>query len=78
MDEAGEGDGSQWGVSKLFEIINDRYNNMLPTIICSNYNLPELMHVWGVDGVKAQRIASRLNEMCVFRALEGGDRRANG
>lgn len=78
LDEAGEGDDSKWGVSALFDLINRRYDEMLPTIICSNYTLPELMKMWHVEGVKMHRILSRLTEMCVFKAMEGEDRRLHG
>lgn len=78
LDEAGEGDCTKWSVSELFEIINYRYNHMLPTIICSNYDPQELMARWDVDGVSSQRILSRLSEMCVMRQLDGEDRRLHG
>lgn len=78
LDEAGEGDCTKWGVSELFDTINDRYNRLLPTIICSNFDPKELMDRWGVDGVSSQRILSRLSEMCVMRRLEGEDRRLHG
>lgn len=78
LDEAGEGDDSKWDVAALFDLINRRYDEMLPTIICSNYTIPELMNMWGVEGVKMHRILSRLSEMCVFKSLEGEDRRLHG
>ena len=50
---------SKWLESKLFEIINERYNACKPTIFSSNYSIGELVGVLGLD----RAIVERINEM---------------
>ncbi len=45
-----------WLEEKIFEILNNRYNNMLPTIFSSNYSLIELSTVFGFDKGIVDRI----------------------
>jgi len=52
----------------IYEVLNKRYEQMLPTIITSNKNLQDL----------DERIASRISEACDVIALSGGDLRLKG
>lgn len=42
LDDLGKESASQWSVMTLFEIVNDRYEHMLPIVITSQYSLGEL------------------------------------
>lgn len=53
----------------FYQLINDRYINKLPTIISTNYELPEIADRLG------ERVASRLAEMCFIINVTGDDRR---
>lgn len=73
LDDLGADALSDWGVSKLFDIIDERYANLLPTVITSNYSPRDLFSRLG-GSTTAQAIVSRL---CTYelRQLEGKDRR---
>lgn len=58
-----------WSEEQLYMLLNYRYENMLPTVITSNYKIGEL------TGVIGGRIASRLWEMVDGIKLEGSDYR---
>ncbi len=45
-----------WLEEKIFEILNNRYNNMLPTIFSSNYSLKEMVQAFGFDKAIIDRI----------------------
>lgn len=51
LDDLGAQQDTDWAVEKLFQILNYRYNAMLPTMITANY-------LRGID----ERIASRLSD----------------
>ena len=76
LDDVGAGQATEWNVGIVYQIINARYNNELPTIITSNYDLNNLGRRFASgDDYSAQRIISRLNEMCVLGFLGTKDRR---
>lgn len=76
LDDFGTEKPTEWVLERLYNIINHRYNSMLPVIITSNLNIDEVGTQFG------DRIASRLVQMCEVYELEGADRRltdkANG
>lgn len=43
IDDIGSEQPTEWGVSKIFAIINARYEGYMPTIITTNYSGPELV-----------------------------------
>ncbi len=45
-----------WIEEKIFEILNNRYNNMLPTIFSSNYAPEEMTSKFGFDSAIVDRI----------------------
>lgn len=56
IDEIGVQKSSEFELTALFDIINDRYENMLPTIIISNHGPDELPNYLG------DRVVDRLRE----------------
>lgn len=56
MDEIGVQYGSETERTILFEIVNDRYENCLPTILISNLNLPSMADFAG------ERVIDRMKE----------------
>ena len=72
IDDLGKERATEWSVTILYRIINDRYEAMLPTIITTNYNsdvLTEKLTVKG-DRETADAIVSRFIESsdCVTMA----------
>lgn len=67
IDDLGKERLSEWVLEKLFQIINSRYENMLPIIITTNYTEQELVKrlSLGNDGKTAESLVSRLNEICI-------------
>ena len=67
IDDLGKEKLSEWVLEKLFQIINARYENMLPVIITTNYNEKEIIKrlSYKNDGIAAESLVSRLNEMCL-------------
>ena len=67
IDDLGKEKLSEWVLEKLFQIINSRYENMLPVIITTNYNEEQIIKrlSFNNDGVTAESLVSRLNEMCL-------------
>lgn len=67
FDDIGAEKSSEWVQETLFVLINHRYEQMLPTILTTNYSLDEL------DVRIGKRITSRLIEMCRCIRMEGED-----
>lgn len=65
IDDLGKEQCTEWSVPVLYSIINERYENMLPTIITTNYNedgLIKRLTPNGGDRATAEAIISRLWE----------------
>jgi len=69
LDDLGVEKQTEWVSEKLYQIINGRYNAMLPTVVTSN------LSVENVEELLGQRLVSRLLGCCKIVALEGEDRR---
>lgn len=67
IDDLGKERLSEWVLEKLFQIVNARYENMLPIIITTNYKEQELIKRLSIgnDGKTAGSLVSRLNEICI-------------
>lgn len=66
IDDFGKEQCSDWSMSMLYTILNDRYEEMRPTIITTNYNTEELLKAMtpkGLDDYKIRAIISRLWEV---------------
>ena len=77
LDDIGAGYVTAWNVGVLYEIINDRYNLGLRTIVTSNFDLEGLRRRLNVRGAEyeSERIVSRLMEMCEEGYFGTHDRR---
>lgn len=69
LDDIGAEKISDWVAETFYIIVNERYNEKLPTIFTSNLNISEL------SGHVGDRITSRIIEMCDVFELTGSDRR---
>lgn len=83
LDDLGAGQITDWAVEILYRIINSRYNDERLTVVTSNYDLDGLAQRLivrdskgkVVDAFSAERIVSRLKEMCYQGFLGTKDRR---
>lgn len=77
IDDLGKEKPSEWGLEKLFTIINSRYENNLPVIITTNYAQNSLINRLSINGEieTAKSIISRLYEMCYLVKIEDRDHR---
>lgn len=77
IDDLGKEKPSEWGLEKLFTIVNSRYENNLPVIITTNYNQSSLVERLSFNGEieTAKSIISRLYEMCYLVKIDDIDHR---
>lgn len=77
IDDLGKEKPSEWGLEKLFTIINSRYENNLPVIITTNYNQDSLLKRLSINEEveTAKSIISRLYEMCYLVKIDDIDHR---
>ena len=77
IDDLGKEKPSEWGLEKLFTVINSRYENNLPVIITTNYDQNSLINRLNINGEieTAKSIISRLYEMCYLVKIEDRDHR---
>lgn len=77
VDDLGKESPTEWALSKLFELVDMRYNDSLPTIITTQYKPAELVRHLGRGGnlETAKAIVSRLQFRAEVVTLSGGDRR---
>ncbi len=67
IDDLGKEQCTDWAISTLYSIVNERYEDLKPIIITTNYNsdgLVEALTPKGCDDLKVRAIVSRLREMC--------------
>lgn len=80
LDDLGTEYPTEWAVSRLYLIINQRYNAGKPVIVTSNFTLSDVADRLNRPknapiGVHGTRIASRFKQMCRITTIGGGDRR---
>lgn len=77
IDGLGKEKPSEWGLEKLFTIINSRYENNLPVIITTNYDQNSLINRLSINGEieTVNSIISRLYEMCYLVKINDIDHR---
>lgn len=77
IDDFGKEYQSDWALMQLYRIINDRYENLKPIIITTNYTDSQLIsRLGGKNNRKtAGAIVSRLREMTGSIVMVGRDRR---
>lgn len=75
IDDMGKEPATEWAVSKIYAIINARYEAYLPTIITTNYSDNELVKRLTPkdtgDQVTADATIDRLREMCAAIVTTG-------
>lgn len=77
LDDLGQEVPTQWAVAELFDLINYRYSEELPTIITSQFSRGAIARRLATNGGEEQAlaIASRLAEACEVINLGETDRR---
>lgn len=72
IDDIGSEQPSEWGSTKIFAIVNARYEAYMPTIVTTNYAGDELIRrmtptINGrpLDSRNAEKTLDRLKEMCI-------------
>lgn len=76
LDDIGAEYRSAWVLEQLFIIVNERYNNERQILVTSNLSLEDLHKFWSkTDCVAADRMISRLSEVCIVAQMYGADRR---
>lgn len=71
IDDMGKEQSTEWSISTIYDIINGRYENYLPTIITTNFNSQKLKQELG-NGSVAEALVDRLYEMCIPVIIGGG------
>ncbi len=69
LDDMGAEKINEWAAERMFEIIDHRYNQLLPTIITTNLQPEKLKAVIGT------RIFDRIREMCLLVTVDAGSQR---
>jgi DNA replication protein DnaC len=75
IDDLGKERVNEWVLEKLYLIINNRYENNLPLVITTNYNIEDLTKRLSTNQNidTAEAITSRLWEMCRGVEMTGAD-----
>lgn len=80
IDDLGKEQCSDWSMSTLYSILNDRYEDMKPTIVTTNYNTDGLVNALtpkGFDNTKIVAIISRLKETSTVMTMAWDDIRSS-
>lgn len=77
IDDLGKESPTDWTLSQLFRVVNERYEQMRPIIVTTQFSRPELIERLAKNGDEetAVAIVSRLFEMCELINMTGEDRR---
>lgn len=77
IDDLGKEPPTDWTLTQVFRVVNDRYETMRPVVVTSQYDLKALGGRLSRNGDvdTALAIVSRLSEMCEKREMRGSDRR---
>lgn len=77
IDDLGKEKPSEWGLEKLYYIINERYEHNKPIIITTNFSENQLIDIFTVEKNKSsiEAIISRLKEICLSIEIFDNDYR---
>lgn len=78
IDDLGKEQCSDWSMTTLYAILNDRYEDMKPTIVTTNYSADDLVKALtprGYDDSKIVAIISRLKETSTVLTMAWADYR---
>lgn len=80
IDDIGKENANAWALTTLFQVLNDRYEAMLPTIYTSQYSLDALTRRMARGGEResAEAICSRIRQTSQTVRLAARDRRREG
>jgi len=81
IDDLGKEQCTDWSMSILYSILNDRYEDLKPTIITTNFNEESLIRNLtprGYDSSKVIAIISRLREVSTVVTMAWEDYRSYG
>ena len=76
IDDLGKEQCSDWSISTIYSILNDRYEDMKPTIVTTNYSESGLVAALtpkGFDNSKITAIISRLREVSTVMTMAWAD-----
>ena len=75
IDDLGKEQPTEWAISRIYAIINARYEALMPTIITTNYSEAELLRRLtpkdSNDTTTADAAIDRLREMCAAIVTTG-------
>ncbi len=77
IDDLGKEPPTDWALSRLFAVVNRRYEQMAPMVVTTNYSRGQLIDRLGRkgDADTAKALVSRLREMSRAGVLDGPDMR---
>lgn len=77
LDDLGKGSPTDWALERIFQLVNRRYELMLPSVITTQYSRAGLIRRLSSRGDEetAKAIVSRLKETTETLVLDGPDRR---
>lgn len=78
IDDLGKEQCTEWSMTTLFTIVNERYERMKPVIVTTNYSeegLLEALAPRNGDRTKVEAMLSRLRETCIPLTMAWEDRR---
>lgn len=77
IDDLGKEAPTEWTLGQVFRVINDRYENMRPVVVTTQFGKSDLIRRLARhgDAETAVAIVSRLSETCRKVELTGADRR---
>ena len=80
LDDFGKESPTDWAVEKLFDLVNERYNELLPTVVTTQYEPQKLIERLAKNGGEENAVAivSRLRSKVdgsLLIHLDGNDRR---
>jgi DNA replication protein DnaC len=81
VDDLGKEMATEWSMATLYNILNDRYEKMRPTIVTTNYNdrsLISRMTPRGMDNTNMAALISRLRETTKVVTMDWSDYRLGG
>lgn len=80
LDDLGKEPPTDWALSVMFGLVNDRYERLKPTVVTTQYGDGDLVRRFARNGDPhtARAIVSRLHAMCYLVETGDRDRRGEG
>jgi DNA replication protein DnaC len=73
LDDLGKEKPTEWALQMMYSIVDNRYNNLKPIIVTTNYTASDLVKRFTInsDSATASAIIDRLYEMCQYLPITG-------